>query len=497
MATQVTNYQCPACTGPLQFSPHTGKLECEYCGSSFTTEEVDAYYAEENRKAQQSGQRAERQPDENAWGADSANMRAYNCPSCGAELICDDTTAASACPYCGNPNVVPGQFRDERKPDYVIPFRVGKEQAVEALRRHYKGKPLLPKAFAAENHLQEVKGVYVPFWLFDGTAHADVTFSATKSKTVTTPTERITTTEHYQVRRSGTVEFEKVPVDASTKMPDAHMDAIEPYNYEEITPFSMSYLPGFLAERFDQDADQCARRVEERCRNSAVEAMEADVTGYSTCDVQQANVKISRDTARYALLPVWLLSTTWQEKNYLFAMNGQTGKLIGDLPVSKGKLAAWFAGLFVLFTVLGSAMFPIEGALIGGAVIAGVVCAVMAGTMKTAVMQSDAQGYITAGGARITGRSDQFLRRSVSRQPVSAGNSSHGGPGPAARSPGVTPVNRGPAGPHPGRGPGVTPMGRGPGGSHPGRGPGGMPMGRGHGGPRPGRGPGGPGRPGR
>ena len=424
MATQITNYQCPACTGPLQFSPYTGKLECEYCGSSFTTEEVDAYYAEENRKAQEAAAAQQNEgttetaPETGGWGADSANMRAYNCPSCGAELICDDTTAASACPYCGNPNVVPGQFRDERKPEYVIPFRVGKEQTVEALRNHYRGKPLLPKAFAGENHLQEVKGVYVPFWLFDGEARADVTFAATKSRTVTTPSERITTTEHYRVRRIGTVNFDKVPVDASSKMPDAHMDAIEPYDYSEIKPFSMAYLPGFLAERYDLDAEKCADRVETRCKNSAVDAMQSDVTGYTSCNVEQANVRLSRDAAQYALLPVWLLSTRWQEKNYLFAMNGQTGRLIGDLPVSKGKLAVWFVGLFALFTMLGYLMFPIESALIGGAVIAGVVCAVMAGMMKTAVKKTDAHGYITAGGARITGRYDQFLRRTVTRQPL-------------------------------------------------------------------------------
>lgn len=459
MATELTNYQCPACTGPLQFSPETGKLECEYCGSSFTVAEADAYYAEQNRKAQERSAEAETDASENpeassssGWGADGDRMRAYNCPSCGAELICDETTAASSCPYCGNPTVVPGQFRDDRKPEYVIPFRVGKEQAVEALRQHYKGKPLLPKAFAAENHLQEVKGVYVPFWLFDGNAQADVTFDASKSHTVTTPSERIVTTEHYHVRRSGNVEFEKVPVDASAKMPDAHMDAIEPYDYSEIKPFSMSYLPGFLAERYDMDSEKCAARVEERCRNSAIEAMRSDVTGYNSCAVKQADVKISRDTAQYAMLPVWLLSTRWQDKNYLFAMNGQTGKLIGDLPVSKGKLAAWFAGLFLVFSILGALMFPIEGALLGGAGIAAIVCAVMAGMMKTAVKQTDAHGYIPVNGAKITSRADRFLRRDVTRHPVQSGNNNSGSGGAnIARTPRPPQVGR-PGGPgRPGR----------------------------------------------
>ena len=422
MATQVTNYQCPGCTGPLQFSPTTGKLECEYCGGSYTPAEVEAFYAEKNRKAA----RQTAAPADDRWGEDAAHMRAYRCPSCGAELLCDDTTAATACPYCGNPSVVPGQFADVKRPDYVIPFRVEKDAAVAALKQHYKGKPLLPGSFAKESHLEEVKGVYVPFWLYDGEAHADVTFSATRSQVHTTPNERITTTEHYRVLRSGKEVFEKVPVDGSSKMPDSHMDAIEPYDYEQMEPFSMSYLPGFLADKYDVSPEECAARAEERCRNSAILAMESTVTGYSTCAVQDANVRIDRKEPGYALLPVWLLSTKWQGKNYLFAMNGQTGKLIGDLPVSMGRLAIWFVGLFAIIAALATIAFEIEAGLICGAVLSAIICAVMAGSMKTANLQSHANAYIPSSGVTLTGRADRFIHRTVSRQPI---NRNQFGPG--------------------------------------------------------------------
>lgn len=416
MATQVTNYQCPSCTGPLAYSPETGKLECEFCGGSYTPAEMEAIYAEENRKAQENAAKAAREQSE--WGEDAAHMRSYLCPSCGAELICDDTTAATACPYCGNPTVVPGQFSQTRKPDYVIPFARDKEAAIEALRQHYKGKPLLPKGFATENHLQEIKGVYVPFWLFDGDAQADVTFEASRSRTTTTPNARIVTTEYYQVRRAGTVAFSQVPADGSTKMPDAHMDAIEPYDYSEMKPFSMAYLPGFLADKYDVSVEDSRKRVSERCRNSAISAMEADVVGYDTCSVRNADVKLNMKKESYALMPVWLLSTKWQDKNYLFAMNGQTGKLIGDLPVSKGKLALWFVGLFAVLAALGTMLFELEAGLLGGAIIAAVICAIMASAMKTAHIQTNAHQYIRAEGTRITGRSDHFLRRTVVRHPI-------------------------------------------------------------------------------
>ena len=413
MATQITNYQCPSCTGPLAYSAATGKLECEYCLSSFTPEEIEAHYAQKNENAEAASQQVQ-QTDE--WNAET--VRAYSCPSCGAELLCDVTTAATSCPYCGNPTVVPGQFADTRRPDYVIPFKMEKEAAVAALKQHYKGKPLLPGSFAKESHLEEIKGVYVPFWLFDGEAKANVTFSATRSRVHTTPNERITTTEHYRVERFGRVAFEKVPVDGSTKMPDTHMDAIEPFDYSQMEPFSMAYLPGFLADKYDVDAQSCAERAEERCRNSAIAAMEETVTGYSTCSVQRADVQIRQDRAHYALLPVWLLSTKWKDQNYLFAMNGQTGKLIGDLPVSKGRLALWFLGLFAVFAVLGTLLFEVEAGLIGGAVVAALVCAIMAGSMKTARLQTNAHAYIPSSGVVLTARSDQFTHRTVTRQPI-------------------------------------------------------------------------------
>lgn len=353
MPTQVTNYQCPACTGPLHYSGESGKLECEFCGSSYDVAEIEKLYAEKNQQAEQAAAAAQEKeaqqaqaetPDEDGWNEEG--MKAYSCPSCGAELICDATTAATSCPYCGNPTVVPGQFAGTLKPDFIIPFKLDKQAAVEALKKHYKGKKLLPKAFTAGNHIEEVKGIYVPFWLFDGDVDADVQFEATRSSSYVEGDYEVTITDHYYVRRAGNVPFEKIPVDASTQMPDAHMDSIEPFDYGELKPFSMGYLPGFLADKYDVSAEDSAQRAEKRAEHSAVDAMYADACmGYSTCVPVQQVVQVHKKKARYALLPVWLLSTKWNDQNFLFAMNGQTGKMIGDLPVSMGRFWAWFGGI--------------------------------------------------------------------------------------------------------------------------------------------------------
>lgn len=366
MANQITNYQCPACTGPLHFGSESGMLECDYCGSRFSVEDVEYMFEEKNARAEAAtAEQEEQQVVENIrqgewdldtagndWGADESNVNAYNCPSCGAELICESTTAATSCPYCGNPTIIPGKLAGSKKPDVIIPFKLDKTAAVAALKKHYQGKPLLPKAFKAENHIQELKGVYVPFWLFDAEVEADMTFNATRTHVHNTPRETVTETDHFLVHRQGSLQFENVPVDGSSQMPDGHMDAIEPFDYRELKPFSLSYLPGYLADKYDVDKDTCAKRANARCTASTVAAVQNTVSGYSSCINTSKNITVHSGKVKYALLPVWMLSTQWNGKNYLFAMNGQTGRLIGDLPTDKGKLFAYCAGVFAAITAI-------------------------------------------------------------------------------------------------------------------------------------------------
>jgi len=356
MPEQLTNYQCPNCNGPLRFDPVSSKLKCDSCGSTFTVDEIDKIFFEKNQEAISVD--AEKKQQENAellqWDEEEAkNMRVYNCPSCGAQLISDANTAATRCPYCGNPTVVPAQFEGSLKPDYVIPFKLIKEDAVKELKNFYKGKPFLPKAFTESNHIEEIKGVYVPFWLYDGTVDAHLRGSATTSSSYETDDEIVTTTRHFRIERDGTVEFQKVPADGSSKMPDDFMDSIEPFDYKDLVPFQMSYLPGYLADKYDVSVEEDAERVNQRIKNTTISLLEETVTGYQTYVSDKTKTTITPGTVHYAFLPVWLLSTQYQGKNYLFAMNGQTGKMIGDdLPIDKTKMIL----RFLLITVIGIAL---------------------------------------------------------------------------------------------------------------------------------------------
>lgn len=377
MAAQVTNYQCPSCTGPLHFDAGSGKLECEYCGSTFTTEEVESMFGAKDEKAAEAQaeadakrekERAEAQAQgwdvsgmNEQWSAEEDGMKVYSCPSCGAELICEETTAVTSCPYCDNPTVIPGRFTGMLKPDYVIPFRLEKPAAIAALKKHYEGRPFLPKEFKDANHIEEVKGVYVPFWLFDGVAEGEVMFEGTRSHTYRAGDYRITDTEHFDVFRAGSVSFSKIPVDASKKMPDDYMDSIEPYDYGDLTEFSTAYMPGYMADKYDVTVDECSERADLRAEATAVDQMKATVEGYEAVLEHSRDIILHRGEVKYALLPVWLLTTKWNGENFLFAMNGQTGKMVGKLPIDKKKKWLTFAGVYAAGVAVMTALVLLLG----------------------------------------------------------------------------------------------------------------------------------------
>lgn len=354
MSENVLSIKCPNCGAPLTFSPHDGEVVCQYCDSTFKADVLEKLF-KDSLEEEQGVDWGDVTPG-SAWDEDEENaFQVYSCPSCGAEIICDENTVATTCVYCGNPTVLNGRLQGTLKPDYIIPFRKTKEDAIAALKNLYKGKRLLPKVFSEQNHIEEIKGIYVPFWLFDSGVDAKFVFDATRSSVVMTDDADITTINHYRVEREGTMHFDKIPVDGSTKMEDRYMDAIEPFNYEDLVPFNRGYLPGYLAEKYDVDAQASEDRVSERIFNSARMATERTLA-YDQYFVTHQSLNLFDHSAKYALLPVWMLTTRWKGETYMFAMNGQTGRMIGDLPVSKGRAAAWFGGItgvcFVIFAAL-------------------------------------------------------------------------------------------------------------------------------------------------
>ncbi|MCR5799905.1 MAG: hypothetical protein K6G69_07510 [Lachnospiraceae bacterium] len=430
MAEQITNYKCPACSGPLHFAGGSGMMECEYCGSKYTVEEIEQRYAEADANAVDAKKEADNKPSgEDEWEVsteqwNSEGMKSYTCPSCSATLLCEDTLAASSCPYCGNPTIVPGQFAGVLKPDYVIPFKLEKDAAVDALKKHYGKRYLLPKMFKDNNHLEEIKGVYVPFWLYDGKSSGDCVYEGVKKEVKKTATEQITTSRFYRVERKGKMSFEKIPADASTKMDDSLMESIEPYDYKDLKEFNKAYLTGYLADKYDVTAEENAPRAVARAKESTKNALRDDIKGYDSVTTKSTNIKVEQGKAYYAMMPVWMLNTNWNGKDYKFAMNGQTGRLVGDLPVDKGKLwgtvIVLFAALFALFKF--AVGWQVGISLIVPAIIAGLTGLIMTGNMRSVRKKAAAGAYVTEGGIDITFRSDDFERQTIDKKPIQKAN---------------------------------------------------------------------------
>ncbi len=333
-------YKCPCCGGYVEFDSKSQQMKCPYCDSEFDLESLKAYDESLHEEIPEEDMHWDTAGGA-AWSGDE-NMSVFSCQSCGGEIIAEQTTAAMHCPYCNNPVVFMGRLAGDLKPDLVIPFAFDKEQAKQALRNHTKGKTLLPDAFRDENHLDEIKGVYVPVWLFDAEVDADIRYHATRTRVWSDANYNYTETRHYALLRSGKIAFDGVPVDGSEKMADDLMESIEPYDLSRAVDFQTAYLSGYLADKYDVGSEQSVERANARIRRSTEDNFAETATGYSSVMAERSSIRVHNGKAKYALYPVWLLNTSWNGEKFTFAMNGQTGKFVGDLPMDKGKYWRWF-----------------------------------------------------------------------------------------------------------------------------------------------------------
>ncbi len=337
-------YDCPCCGGKIEFDSLSQQMKCPYCDTVFEAETLRSYDEELQQQ----------QPDDMQWdtqagtewqASEQANIKQYFCESCGGEIITDMSTSASTCPYCDNPVIMKGQLSGELRPDYVIPFKLDKNAAKAALNNHLKGKPLLPRVFRSENHIDEIKGVYVPVWLFDTDVNARIRFRGEQVRRWEDRRYEYTEIRYYELIRGGRISFRQVPVDGSNKIDDTLMESIEPFHFNEAVDFQTAYLSGYLADKYDVDAETSITRANQRIKASTEEAFRRTTGGYQGVRITQSSIRLSEGKAKYALYPVWLLNTTWNGQKFTFAMNGQTGKFVGDLPADKSAAFRWFAGI--------------------------------------------------------------------------------------------------------------------------------------------------------
>lgn len=334
--SNVMDNRCPSCNAPITYKPKLGKFKCDYCDNEFTADQL---------------KKVEEQPFEEV--VKDVEYVSYNCPDCGAQIIADETTSATFCLYCGNSSILKNKLSGEFKPDKIIPFRKEKSDAIEAFKKLTKGRPFIPKSFIDEKNIEKITGLYIPFWLYDFKVNGGVMLNATKVKHWTTGNTNFTQTDFYDVYREGTFGYDMVPSDGSKKFSNDIMNSIEPYDYKDMIDYNPLYLSGFLAERYDVSKDEAFPEARDRVLRSTEEQMMADAVGYSTKTLVTKNLTATSTQTRYALLPVWMVNVKYEDKFYLFAMNGQTGEFIGDIPIDKKKVIYYFLGIgAAIFAVL-------------------------------------------------------------------------------------------------------------------------------------------------
>lgn len=339
----VRDYKCPSCGAAMVFESNSQKMRCEHCGTELTVEELEEIHRQgEDTEEEKVYSQAEHEDD---FGKEKADFKKYTCPGCGAEILTDEHTAAAFCSYCGTPGLMEDRLNGEQTPAQIIPFKIDRQRAEEIYRSFCKRGVLTPKDFTKASTIEKISGIYVPFWLYDYRANAKIEAKCTKVRVERRGDMEYTHTKHFRVHRDVSDEYLKVPADASEKMPDDIMEKLEPFQYQDMVEFRMPYLSGYMAEKYNYTSEEMAKRVEERIYAYILEEARRTIKGYSTTAVMGERVHIDRRAAKYTMFPVWILNYRYKEKNYVFAINGQTGKFVGKLPISMKKAAGWFAGV--------------------------------------------------------------------------------------------------------------------------------------------------------
>lgn len=351
---EVIQYKCPHCGGRVEFDSETQSMKCPYCDSDFDINEATIEKENDSQVIESENQ--------------TRGLKTYICKSCGGEIITEENTSATACPFCDNPVILSEQVNGEFLPKKIIPFKVSKEMAKNALSEHYKDKPYLPDMFTDKNHLDEIKGVYVPYWIYNTLATAQINYECHKVRKSRRNARgghyEITDTAIYDVMRKGQMQFQNVPVDASKKMDDNMMDSVEPFDFSTAVPFETGYLSGYSADKYDETNETLKNRVDKRIKNGSIDAMRNIIQGYDTKQTTNAHVLYNQtEDPYYMLCPVWILNTTFNGENHRFIVNGQTGKIVGKLPIDKKKRSRMSLRDFSITTMIFATLITIMGIL--------------------------------------------------------------------------------------------------------------------------------------
>ena len=433
-------YKCTICGAPLQFSDNGWMMYCPKCFANYDRKALDRQI---NKKLDEIEENIDTMPNwergfltegwkasegENLWersfvnGEEVREMKEYTCPSCGAKIVCDDTTVATSCLYCNNIAIIESKLTGEFSPDYIIPFKTDREDAIAAFKKHCQKQPMLPKGFAEAE--ADVKGIYIPFWIFENSARAHQYYYGRKFSENTAEKNGVNRNEYFHVYRSGEMEFDRIIVDASDRLPYEYIEGVGGYNFDEMKPFSTAFLPGFFAEKYESNLPDMVLDIEAAYEEAIRGEMRKTISDFLEAELKEEKIIIGKGRLSYAMVPVWLIRINWKDKEYTCSINGQTGKAAGSLPVCRKKKAALFTAVAApVMAVLGAACVYLQGLLPAWSSllwVSSVLMALFAGYVvcsrtiaKTEVSKSRFRYFFEAKsskGLRLTEKIDDFDR---------------------------------------------------------------------------------------
>ena len=333
----VLDNDCPTCGASLKYNPKTQSWLCEFCRVNYTLDELKKH----NNASSEDNNKDVIQ--------DKENLTIYKCGNCGAEIVADETTSATFCVYCRSTAILKSKLSGEFKPDYIIPFKVDKKKPESEFANLSKGRIFTPKYFTDPTNIEKIRGIYIPFWLYDINVSGSMDFSAQTVRGWTSGNTHYTETSYYDVFRTASMDYIKVPVDGSTRFENDIMNSIEPFDYNEMTDYNHAYLSGFLAEKYNVSADEAYKDADARSMTSTRNEITSTLSHYTSKKVKKDTLVSKMLEKKYVLLPVWMVNVRYGNKSYIFAMNGQSGKFIGNIPIDKKKVF-----IFVILVYLSS-----------------------------------------------------------------------------------------------------------------------------------------------
>jgi len=317
--------KCPNCNAELHYDIKSEKLKCDYCGSTFDSEQKLKINSAEK-------------VEEKTNVKKTVETKSYRCKYCGATLLTFDSTAATFCNYCGQESMLEDKLLKINEPDYIIPFKITKEQCLEIIKKKLSKNIIIPNYMKKNIVLDKVHAIYMPYAVYNFSKNGIATSSGKKFY------KRRGNYDYYKdyvVKTDIDVKIEGISYDLASKFYDQYSYAIAPFDFNEAIPFSANYISGFYANCKDVDYLIYSNEAYDKAKKY-VNLQLKKRKEYKTYGCINPNISLFRNEENIGMFPVYFLSFKNKEKICYAVINGQTGKIAIDLPIDVKK--------FILFS---------------------------------------------------------------------------------------------------------------------------------------------------